>query len=138
MSQETLNMIMTMVVLPLLTAVSGFVVAYLQKKTKALAQKIQNEKVQYYVYEAADAILAAVEMVSQTYVSELKEKGEFDKAAQKEAFYKAKTAAMKMLSDEAVQILSAAYGDFDAWVESKIEQLVAQTKLPVTEEMVVQ
>lgn len=128
MTQETLNTIMTMVIIPVLVAVGGFVIAYLKKKTADLNNEIEDKTVKKYVNMGTEAVLQAVETVFQTYVESLKKKGQFTKEAQQEAFNKALDIAKNLLTQEARDILSVAYGDFDLWLQTKIEQSVYQDK----------
>lgn len=128
MNQEFLNTIMTAVVIPLLIAVSGYLIAYLRKKSAEITNSIDDQLIRYYVNEANEAVLQAVDTMFQTYVYSLKEKGEFTKEAQAEAFNKAKNLALELLSSEAKEILVQVYGDFDLWLSTKIEQLVKKDK----------
>lgn len=128
MNQELLNTIMTAVVIPLLIAISGYLIAYLRKKSAEITNSIDDQLIRYYVNEANEAVLQAVDTMFQTYVYSLKEKGEFTKEAQVEAFNKAKNLALELLSSEAKEILMQVYGDFDLWLSTKIEQLVKKDK----------
>ena len=49
MDQETLNTLMSMVILPLLLALSGFAVAWLRKKTQEITANINDATVRKYV-----------------------------------------------------------------------------------------
>ena len=59
MDQETLNTLMSMVILPLLLALSGFAVAWLRKKTQEITAKINDATVRKYVDLASDAVTKA-------------------------------------------------------------------------------
>lgn len=105
------------IVVSAVTALIGFAVAFIQSK-------IKNDTLSHYLYEAADIIKTAVISVNQTYVETLKKEGKFDEIAQKEAFEKAKTAVMNMLSDKAKQLLPQIIGDIETWVNTQIEASV--------------
>lgn len=128
MNSEFINTIMTAVVLPLLVAVSGYLITYLRKKAAEITNNIENQTIRYYIQEANDIVLQAVETTFQTFVEDLKAKGEFTKEAQLEAFNKAKDIALSLLTAEAREIIIEMYGDLDLWLKSKIEQLVKQNK----------
>lgn len=128
MNQELLNTIMTAVVIPLLIAVSGYLIAYLRKKSTEITNNIDDQLIRHYVNEANEAVLQAVDTMFQTFVYDLKQKGEFTQEAQLEAFNKAKDMALELLSVEAKEILISIHGDFDLWLKTKIEQLVKQDK----------
>jgi len=128
MNSEFINTIMTAVVLPLLVAVSGYLITYMRKKAAEITNNIENQTIRYYIQEANDIVLQAVETTFQTFVEDLKAKGEFTKEAQLEAFNKAKDIALSLLTAEAREIIIEMYGDLDLWLKSKIEQLVKQNK----------
>ena len=128
MSPELLNTIMTAVVLPLLVAVSGYVIAYLRKKAAEVSGNIEDKTIRTYVQEANDIVIQAVDTLFQTYVNELKSKGEFDKQAQLEAFEKAKDISLALMSTDAKEVLIQLYGDIDLWIKTKIEQAVKRDK----------
>lgn len=118
MDQETLNTLMSMVILPLLLALSGFAVAWLRKKTQEITANINDATVRKYVELASDAVTKAVQTTFQTYVDALKAQGKFDKEAQLTALQKAKDTATALITDEAKRVIAEAYGDFDKWLAS--------------------
>ena len=124
MSIETFNELMSVIIIPLLTALSGFLVGLLRKKISEVSQKIENDKLQKYIGLASDAVLQAVETVTQTYVDELKSNGEFTKEAHAIAKEKSLEIAQGLLTEQARVILAEAYGDIDLWLQTKVEQLV--------------
>lgn len=75
MDQETLNTLMTLVVLPLLVGVSGFAVAWLRKKTQEITENIENTTAKKYIGMASEAVTKAVQTTFQTYVDTLKARG---------------------------------------------------------------
>lgn len=127
MSEYT-NVIMTAVVLPLLTVATGYLVAFIRKKIAELEEKINSQKANKYLDIAEDAVCTAVTAVSQTYVEALKNNSQFDKAAQQAAFNMAKNKALAIMGTVAQQALRAAYTDFDAWLDNKIEYYVNVSK----------
>ena len=112
MDQETLNTLMSMVILPLLLALSGFAVAWLRKKTQEITANINDATVRKYVDLASDAVTKAVQTTFQTYVDALKAQGKFDKEAQLTALQKAKDTATALITDEAKRVIAEAYRDF--------------------------
>ena len=134
MDQETFNTLMSMVILPLLLALSGFAVAWLRKKTQEITANINDATVRKYVDLASDAVTKAVQTTFQTYVDALKAQGKFDKEAQLTALQKAKDTATALITDEAKRVIAEAYGDFDKWLASTIETLVREDKRTAPEE----
>ena len=124
MSKELLEIIMQAVIIPTIVAVGGFVVTYLNAKAKEIQKRVENEEVRKYVDIASDTVLASVEAVYQTYVEELKFRGEFDDEAKKRAFSLAKEHIKKILNTNAKEAIALLYGDINLWIDTKIEQAV--------------
>ena len=106
-------------------------VAYFGKAVRSAAQylgeKSENAMAKKYLSEAADAITTAVTFTSQTYVDALKKSGEFTKENQEWALKVA--LAQGMLTEEAKEFLSEAYGDLSQYLEGRIEAEVRRQKL---------
>lgn len=124
MNNELFNTIMIAVAIPLLVAL----IAYLRKKAAEVTANIENQTIRFYIEEANEIVFQAVETLFQTYVDDLKKKGQFTKEAQQEAFNRAKDITLQLLSAEAKEILIEIYGDLDLWIKTKIEQAVKQNK----------
>lgn len=122
---ETLQQILTAcvpVLCLLITAGGAYMVALLRRETAQIEKEIGNETVSKYMDMAVDAVAQAVAYTAQTFVDALKAEGKFTKEKQLEAFKKAKEKALEILGDTVVNALNEVYGDFDAWIETKIEQ----------------
>jgi hypothetical protein len=103
-------------------------VKFLKTQVSQATTEINNELVKTYLQEAADAVLQAVTYTTQTYVDTLKKQGKFDEAAQKEAFTTAKETALKLLTEDAKEMITSLYGDLTTWLDTKIEQTVKEQK----------
>lgn len=125
---ETWNQIFTAIILPLLTALISLAVVWLNKKRAELSARIQDKNAKKYYDLATDAVLKAVQYTAQTYVDSLKKSGTFTKEAQTEAFERAKMLATTMITDDAKNIITEAYGDFNTWIATQIEATVHETK----------
>ena len=82
MDQETLNTLMSMVILPLLLALSGFAVAWLRKKTQEITANINDATVRKYVeltalQKAKDTATALITDEAKRVIAEAY--GDFDK-----------------------------------------------------------
>jgi len=126
--KEILTTIIQVVVIPAIPVLVTYLVKYLKAKADQTTTKINNELVRTYLQEATDAVLQAVTYTAQTYVDTLKKQGKFDKEAQEKAFNTAKDIALKLLTDEAKQMIEDLYGDLMLWLETKIEQTVKEQK----------
>ena len=118
---DVLSALVTFVLIPLLSWGGVELVRWLSTKTK-------NEKVQKYIEEATNAVVAAVSDVSQTYVDTLKKEGKFDKDAQVMAFELAKEKALILISANSKKAINTVYNDFDYWLKLMIEQKVKEQK----------
>lgn len=128
MSQEIFNIIETCVIIPILTALTGIIIAFLNKQTQRLKNKFANEQTAHYLDIANNIVIQAVTCVSQTYVEALKKEDKFDKEAQKEAFDKAKTLVYSLMKTECKNAVEEYYIDFDKWLITKIEEQVNNAK----------
>ena len=126
--KEILTTLVQVVVIPAIPVLVTYLVKYLKAKADQTTTKINNELIRTYLQEATDAVLQAVTYTAQTYVDTLKKQGKFDKEAQKIAFNTAKDIALKLLTDEAKQMIEELYGDLMLWLETKIEQTVKEQK----------
>ena len=122
-------------VLCLLIAAGGaYVVALLRRETAKIQKQIDNETASKYMDMAVDAVEQAVSFTAQTFVDTLKSSNGFTKEKQREAFQKSKDKALEILGDTTVAALGEIYGDFDAWIDTKIEQVCRDLKRPDTGE----
>lgn len=116
----------------LITAGGAYVVALLRKKTALLKQEVDNDTANKYIDMACDAVAQAVTYTAQTFVDALKAEDAFTAEKQLEAFYIAKKKAVQILGNTAVDALGEIYGDFDMWMNTKIEQVCREIKVPTT------
>ena len=107
--------VVMVVIVPLLGILVRYLAAYLKQNT-------DNQQLKKYITLAENAVAQAVEYVAQTYVDALKSAGEFTPDAQEKAFETAKQRALEILGEDAVSMLNEIYGDFNTWLETKIEQ----------------
>ena len=117
----------------LITAVGAYIVVLLRKRTAQIEMELENEDISKYMDMACEAVAQAVTYTAQTFVDELKKEGAFTKENQVEAFNAAKFKALEILGDTATEVLAEIYGDFDAWLDTRIEQVCREIKAPVTE-----
>ena len=121
-------------VLCLLIAAGGaYLVAIIRQQTAQIEKEIDNETASKYMEMAAEAVVQAVTYTAQTFVDALKSSGGFTKEKQQEAYEKAKDKVLEILGDTIVAALGEIYGDFDAWLETKIEQTCRELKVTGTD-----
>jgi hypothetical protein len=87
---------------------------------KAIQEYVKDKKVQKYLVIATDCVSDAVLDIAQTFIDKIKEE-EWNEDTKQEAFNKAKEKALKHLGITGKALLEEALGDFDGWINSKIE-----------------
>lgn len=128
MSNEIINLIETLVLAPMVIAISSFLIALLRQQTAKIEEKIKDEKAKRMLEIAENVVSQAVATVSQTYVDGLKKDGIFDTDAQKEAFEMSKDKIYKLLTTDTLQAVQNNYGDVDEWIVTKIEETINKSK----------
>lgn len=127
-SQKILAALVPIICL-LITAAGGYLVALIRKATTKLQQDVDNDTATKYMEMAYEAVVQAVTYTAQTFVDALKAEDAFTKDKQIEAFNTAKNKVFEILGDTAVLALREIYGDFDAWLDTKIEQVCREIKI---------
>ena len=127
---ELISTIFQVVILPLLTVLTGFAVKWINAKAQELKANTDNIYANKYIGMLQDTIVKTVIAVNQTYVDSLKEQGAFDKAAQEEAFKRVYESVILSLSEEAYAYLENAFGDLQTYITDQIEAAVKKYKLP--------
>lgn len=127
--KELLTTITQTVIIPLLIALVGYAVKWLNAKANEIKTKTKDETTKKYISMLNDTIVSAVIAVNQTYVDALKEKNAFDIEAQKEAFNRVYETIIATMTEESDRYLSEAIGDLDEYIKTKIEEAVKEHKL---------
>lgn len=125
---ELLSQIFELCVLPLLGVLTMFAVQFIRTKTQEIAVKNDNEILNKYLGMVSNTITECVIATNQTYVEALKKQGKFDTEAQKAAFNLTYSAVMTILSEDAKEYLTIAYGDLTAYITTQIEASVNLNK----------
>lgn len=124
--QELISSIMYVVITIIVPMVGVYIKSFLQAKIDVLLAGIENEKQKALIEYAVEAIETSVDAVSQTYVSTLKKEGKFDAEAHKKAKELAIAKAKLAIAQESKDAVTAIYGDFDAYIDDKIEAYLYQ------------
>ena len=128
------NYILYIVLTAILPVVATYTVNLIKTKTKesnVIANVTQNENISKIIENTFSDVMDAVLYINQIYVDALKSNGKFDKDAQKNAFNRAYTEALNMISDESKRVIEQTYGSFDKWLKLKIETSVNLAKKQV-------
>jgi len=128
---ELLNYCLYIVLTVILPVAAKYAVDFIKAKIKEsniIADAMKNEELSKIIEGALSDVMDAVLYVNQVYTDSLKASGQFDKAAQKEAFNLAYVEAMNMISDTTKNVIEQLYGSFDKWLKLKIESSVNMAK----------
>ena len=115
-------------IIPLLGVLTAYIIKFVNAKSAEIQNKVDNDTADKYIAMLADTISACVVATNQTYVEALKKDNAFTTEAQKEAFNLTFNAVMSVLTVEAKEYLTAAYGDLNAYITNKIEAEVKLNK----------
>ena len=121
MTPEIIATIFEVCIIPLLGVLVGFLVKWINSKSKEIQTNIDNETLNKYLQMLTETVTDCVIATNQTYVESLKSQGSFDAEAQKQAFNMTCTAVLEILSDDAKLYLTAAVGDLQTLITKKIE-----------------
>lgn len=126
--KELLPVIIQTVLIPLLIALTGFIVKWINAKANQLKEKAADDRYFLYIDILQELVTKAVIMVNQTYVDELKKTNSFSKEAQVEAFRKVYETVMTSLSEDVVVYLQQIISNLDDYITVLIESSVKEQK----------
>ena len=124
-----LQQIFEVCIIPLVGVLTAFAVAYIKAKMNELSAAAGNATEQKYLKMISETITKCVIATNQTYVDSLKNKDAFSKEAQKEAFELTYNAVLDILSDDAKDYITEAFGDAETYLTTLIEEAVNKNKL---------
>ena len=114
--------------IPLLIALSGFLITFLKAKSKELKEKTKNETAKKYIDLVEKTIADCVTATTQTYVETLKKENAFTEEAQREAFVMTYNAILTILGDDCIKYLQEAFKDAEMYITNQIEAQVQLQK----------
>ena len=130
MKSDFLYMVLAPILTTAISALSVFLIKYIRIKSEELKVKTKDDTYNKYLDDISDIIQQVVLAVSQTYVDTLKSKNAFTEERQVEAFNKAKSQILLLLTEESKDIIKEVYGDLDSWLDTRIEAEVKIQKKP--------
>ena len=131
MELELLFQIFELCIVPLLAVLTGYLVQWIKAKTAEATEKNQKDVFDKYITMLGETIAKCVSATNHTYVDALKKAGSFDAEAQKHAFDMTLTAVMSVLGKDAIEYLTAIYGDLTSYLTTLIEAEVKSQKTGV-------
>ena len=128
---ELLSQIFEVCIIPLLGVLTAYAVTYIKAKRDEIIIQSNNDLITKYSTMLTETIEACVLATNQTYVESLKKEGKFTVEAQQKAFTMTKNAVLNILSAEAKEYLTEAFGDLNTYVNKQIEAAVNVNKIIV-------
>lgn len=128
MTLELLFQIFELCIIPLLGVLTGYLVQWIRAKTAEATEKNQKDVFDKYITMLGETVAKCVSATNQTYVDALKKAGSFDAEAQKHAFEMTLNAVMNVLGKDAIEYLTAIYGDLTGYLTTLIEAEVKAQK----------
>lgn len=125
---ETIQTILTAILIAAIPVITSELVKFLKAQVQGIKERTKQEKLGKYIDRAGKVITDVVEAISQTTVDTLKKQGAFTKEKQREAFNKAKSKVLEVLTKESKEALQEAYGDINTWIDTQIESTVKRNK----------
>ena len=125
---DVLQQVFDIFLVPVLTALTFFLVRFIQSKTNELKSKTNDETLKKYLDMLDKTIVDCVLATNQTYVESLKGQNAFTIEAQMEAFQKTYDAIMAILTEDAKEYLNETLGDLSGYITTKIEAEVNTNK----------
>lgn len=126
--QEIITTILEICIFPLLGYLTTILISFLKTKAQETKDKVANVTAQKYIDMLTNTITSCVMATNQTYVETLKNKGEFTKEAQKEAFNKTYENVINILNEDCKIYLNETFGDLESYITNKIEAEVKANK----------
>lgn len=129
--KEFVNNLLFTVLTVSIPAILPYLISFIKSqiaKSTIVTELTKNENLNTVINTALSNIADSVMYVNQIYVNSLKQSGEFNEQAQKDAFKLAYNEALKLISEEAKNIIEKTYGSFEEWVYLQIEVAVNNAK----------
>jgi hypothetical protein len=125
---EILVTIFEICLIPLLGALTAYLVAFIRAKADSVKKQTNSELAKKYLDMLEVTVVNCVLTTNQTYVDALKAQGAFDAEAQKVAFQKTYEAVSASLTEEGNKYLAEITNDIPAFISEMIEAQVAKNK----------
>lgn len=135
---ELIVQVVTVLIVPILGALSAYVVKLINAKIKSIKSADGREFLQQVLLNVEDIINTSVKTTAETYVKQLKKDGNFNIEEQKIAFQKTYDDCITIIPDYYIKALKGQLSSdgFDKWLKSKIENYVAYQKETVITDII--
>ena len=121
---EGLHALIYAVITVILPIVTTYTIKIMRAKLLEIKFDSMDNAHRVWVERAMDIVEDIVLQIQQTYVSSLKNRGEFTPEAAEEAKNKAVKLANELIADELKNAIAEIYSSFDEWLNVQIEKNV--------------
>lgn len=121
---EMLDVALKAILIPLLPLLGLWLRTWVTTQIESAKAKNEREYFNYHLDKVNELIYTIVTDVEQTYVRVLEEEDLFNKEAQLDALNLAKEKIATQLTVQAREVLEKTYVDYEAYIQSKIEEIV--------------
>lgn len=131
MNNELLNNIITLLIIPILPTVAGFIIFLIKAKMDEIKARGEDQEYMKYLNTLETAVCEVVNSLQQTVVDEIKAANEDHKLTKEEAAKiknEAVTKVLKIVGEYGLIVLEDGYGDVKELVENKIESYIKNNK----------
>lgn len=127
---DTLKMILNIVVIPLLPAVVALLGMYMKVLTTKLKREIENETANHYIDILERVTFNVVQELNQTLVDTLKarQEGKLSSEEKQAILQSAKLRILNNITATQREVLETVYGDLDGYLDTLIESKVRMAK----------
>jgi len=119
-----LNVALRAILIPLLPLLALWAKEWVSAQVASTKAKNKREYFNYHLDKVDELIDTIVNEVEGVYVGVLERDNLFDKEAQLNALNMAKDKILAQLTLQAKEVLEKTYADYEAFIESKIEDIV--------------
>lgn len=125
---EILKEVIMSVVTIMITIISGCITRVITIKINDLSTKLKDNRKAEFLNWVNSIIIQCVDTTTQTYIDNLKQTGDFNAEAQKEAFNRTMTNITNLLSEADTAQLGGYVGDVSTWITTSIESYIKNSK----------
>lgn len=125
---ELIQQILELCIIPLLGALTTYIIVWIRGKANNIKAKTDNEFLQNSITILEQIVINAVASTNQTYVEQLKKENSFTLEAQREAFQKTYTTVMATLTEDTKKGLMLMTSDLTGYITDMIEAKINEQK----------
>lgn len=123
-----MNELLNTLIQIIMAVISAALVVLIRYGITYLSTRTKDNKIQLALQELQTVLIDGVQYTEQTFVTPMKENGEWDCDAQKIALKKAAEYIVQNLTKSTKKLVAADKDDLQTWVEQKVESYIRSLK----------